>query len=419
MKKYAFAGASFRGWYMYAKPLWEDYKDVAQLCGVYDINPGRARTFVEMSGADMKVYEDFDEMIKAEKPDCVIVTTMDCFHSEYIIRSLEAGCDVITEKPMTTDDEKCRAILEAEKRSGKKVTVTINYRYAPFMTKVKEIVSTGLLGEIYNVHFEWMLTRNMDLAAHGTSYFRRWNSRMKNSGGLLVHKSTHHFDLINWWIDQKPQKVSAFGELRKYGAKNYPFEGGYTKGQRCSNCPHAHECEFYYEPDEAYRRLYMENEQYDGYMCDNCVYADDIDIYDTMGVSVQYDKGAILTYSLNAATPYEGWHLSINGSKGRLEVHNPENGFESQTIQKHIRFYDLENNVTDFALTKHSGLSRSGGHGGGDVRIRDMIFRGNKPDPLGHAAGVMDGAYSILVGIAANKSIKEGKVVEIESLLRG
>ena len=163
----------------------------------------------------------------------------------------------------------------------------------------------------------------------------------------------------------------------------------------------------------------MENEQYDGYMCDNCVYADDIDIYDAMGVSVQYDKGAILTYSLNAATPYEGWHLSINGSNGRLEVHNPENGFESKVIQKHIRFYDLENNVTDFALTRQSGLSRSGGHGGGDVRIRDMIFRGNKPDPLGHAAGVMDGAYSILVGIAANKSIKEGRVVEIESLLRG
>jgi len=419
MKKYVFAGASYRGYYMYAKPLLDDYSDVAQLCGVYDINVGRARTFVELSGGDFKVYEDFDEMLRAEKPDCVIVTTMDAFHSEYIIRSLDAGCDVITEKPMTTDDAKCRAILEAEKRSGKNVTVTFNYRFSPFMTKIKEIISGGMLGDVYSVHFEWLLTRNMDFGAHGTSYFRRWNARMKNSSGLLVHKSTHHFDLVNWWINQKPRMVSGFGQLRLYGAKNYPFEGAYTKGQRCSNCPHAKVCEFYYEPDENYKRLYVENEQYDGYMCDNCVYADDIDIYDTMGVTVQYDKGAILTYALNATTPYEGWRISINGSKGRLEIFNPENGFESASIQRHIRFYDLDNNVTDFALTQQSELSHKGGHGGGDVRIRNMVFRGNVPDPLGHAAGTMDGAYSILVGVAANKSIKEGTVVDIEELLNG
>ena len=417
MKKYVFAGASQRALHMYCKPMLNEYQDVAQVCGVYDINMGRSQSFVKESGGDFKAYTDFDEMLRAEKPDRVIVTTADAFHAEYIIRSLEAGCDAIVEKPMTITDEMCRDILAAEKRTGKKVIVTFNYRYISIMEKIKQLLDSGLVGDIYSVDFEWLLTRNMDLwEAHGASYFRRWNSRMKMSGGLLVHKSTHHFDLINWWLGQKPKKVSAFGQLRMYGAKNYPFEGAYTKGQRCSNCPHARECEFYLELSEFDARYYKENEHFDGYYKDNCIYADDIDIYDTMSVIVEYDKGTIMTYSLNATTPYEGKRLVFNGSKGRLEIYTPENGFEEQLRnQNYIRFYDLQNNVTDFALTKR----KIGAHGGGDGKLLEKLFLEDVPDPMNQAAGSMDGAYSILVGVAANQSIRDGKVVDIEALLRG
>ena len=412
MKKYVFAGASQRALYMYCIPMLQDFADTVELCGVYDINPGRSRAFVAKSGANFPVFEDFDEMLKTTKPDSVIVTTVDAYHAEYIIRSLNAGCDVITEKPMTTDDDLCRQIIAAEKRSGHKVTVTFNYRYAPFTTRVKELINDGIVGDIYSIHFEWLLTRNMELGAHGTSYFRRWNARMNKSSGLLVHKSTHHFDMINWWIGQHPAKVSGFGQLNLYGAKNSPFEDVPAPGLRCSNCPHAEECEFCYQLTDFEKFYYADNEIYDGYMKDNCIYAEDIDIYDTMAVNVQYDKGAVLSYSLNATTPYEGWHAVINGSKGRLEIHNYEAGCEVKS-QNHILFYDLNNNVTDYAITKSKG-----GHGGGDIRLRKMLFLDNIPDPLGHAAGTTDGAYSILIGVAANKSIKTGTVVDIEELLK-
>ena len=412
MKKYVFAGASQRALNMFCMPLLADYQDVAKICGVYDINPGRSKTFIAESGADFPAYEDFDVMLATEKPDFVIVTTVDVFHAEYIIRALEAGCDVITEKPMTTKDDLCRSILETEKRTGHKVIVTFNYRYAPFATKIKELITSGTIGDVFSVHFEWLLTRNMALDGHGASYFRRWNARMAKSSGLLVHKSTHHFDLINWWLMQRPEKVSAFAQLRLYGAKNSPYADVPAPGLRCANCPHAKECQFFYKPSEFENRFYIANEEYDGYMKDNCVYADDIDIYDTMAVTVQYDKGAVLSYSLNATTPYEGWHCVINGSKGRLEIHNYERGLEAGP-QNHIRFYDLNNNVTDYAITKATG-----GHGGGDVRLRNMLFRDNIPDPMGHAAGSADGAYSILVGVAANKSIASGEVICIEDLLK-
>lgn len=414
-KKYVFAGASQRALRMFCRPMLEGYTDCTEICGVHDVNFGRAKAFVSECNGDFPAFENFDEMLATTKPDIVIVTTVDAHHAEYIIRSLEAGCDVVTEKPMTTTDAMCRDILAAEKRTGHKVIVTFNYRYAPFKTKIKELINDGVIGDVYSVHFEWLLARNMNVVeGHGASYFRRWNARMKNSSGLLVHKSTHHFDLVNWWIGQKPEKVSAFAQLRLYGAKNSPFADVPKAGLRCSNCPHAAECEFYYKLSEFEERFYVANESYDGYMKDNCVYAEDIDIYDTMGVNVQYDKGTILTYSLNATSPYEGWHVVFNGSKGRLEVDFYEDGIDAQSSEiDHIRFYDLDNNVTDYRITKATG-----GHGGGDERLHKMLFRDNVPDPLGHTAGTEAGANSILIGVAANKSIKEEKVIYIADLLK-
>ena len=116
-------------------------------------------------------------MLKEAKPDAVIVTTVDRYHHEYIIRALEAGCDAITEKPMTTDAEKCNQILEAEKRTGKKVIVTFNYRFVPYVTRIKEMLKAGVIGEILNIDFEWILDTR-----HGADYFRRWHRYIENSG---------------------------------------------------------------------------------------------------------------------------------------------------------------------------------------------------------------------------------------------
>ena len=415
MHTYVFAGASNRALSMYAKPMLSDFPNDCKILGVYDINYGRAKTFAAECGDVFPAYEDFDAMMTALRPERVIVTTVDAYHSDYIIRSLQYGCDVITEKPMTIDAPRCRAILAAEKETGHHVTVTFNYRYAPFMTKIKELVASGAIGDVFSVHFEWLLTRNMEYGAHGKSYFHRWNARMAKSGGLLVHKSTHHFDLINWFIDERPAKVSSFAGRRLYGPEYYPFQDADGKRPvRCLTCPHASECEFCHHMSDFEKKYYQANESYDGYYKDGCIYAPDIDIYDTMAVTVQYDKGAVLSYSLNATTPYEGWFCVINGSKGRLEAANYETGVLSKVPQNHIRVFDLNDNVTDYAITKSSG-----GHGGGDQRLRRDIFLAPEPDPLGHAAGSADGAYSIIVGAAANLSIKEGRVVDVEELLRG
>ncbi len=407
MKKYVMAGASIRAYNMFAGPLARDFTDQVSIEGIFDINPTRSEILSKDNG-DIPVYDDFDKMLKTVKPDAVIITTVDCFHHEYIIKSLEAGCDAITEKPMTIDAQKVRAILEAEKRTGRKVYVTFNYRYAPYTTKIKQLLTDGVIGEIYSVHFEWMLDRLMQYSAHGTSYFRRWNRYMQKSGGLLVHKATHHFDLVNWWINGRPRRVNAYGKLNEYG------KNGRFRGERCLTCNYRDECEFYLDitSDEFAKRYYVEAEKHDGYYKDSCVFAEDIDIYDTMSVNVKYQNDVMLAYSLNAHCPYEGWRISINGSRGRLEAFKPETALLSQQNSYRIWTYDLNGQITTHDIPRAKG-----GHGGGDERLLKMLFGGGLPDPLGHKASSIDGALSVLTGAAANVSITQGRQVDIDELI--
>ena len=201
-KKYVIVGTGGRS-SMYIKALAVNYLKVAELKAFCDTNQTRMDFFNkrlknEYRHAPVKTYkaEDFELMIKEQKPDVVIVTSMDRTHHSYICRAMELGCDVITEKPMTVDAEKCQQIIDTRKRTGRNVTVAFNYRYSPRNTRIKEIIKSGMVGEITSVHFEWVLD-----TCHGADYFRRWHRDKKNSGGLMVHKATHHFDLVNWWID--------------------------------------------------------------------------------------------------------------------------------------------------------------------------------------------------------------------------
>src|SRR5690625_2503730 len=174
----------------------------------------------DYSKVNTYMAHEFDDMIATEKPDIVIVTSVDRTHHTYIVRALELGCDVITEKPMTVDAEKTQEIIDAINKTGNEVRVTFNYRYAPHNTKIREIIRDGVIGDVYSVNFEWALDTQ-----HGADYFRRWHRNKNNSGGLLVHKSTHHFDLVNFWLNTTPDTVYATGGLRFYWKENAEARG--------------------------------------------------------------------------------------------------------------------------------------------------------------------------------------------------
>lgn len=153
--------------------------------------------------------ERFADLLAAGDIDEVVVTTVDAEHDRYIVPALQAGCRVVTEKPMTVDAERCARILDTVRDTGNSLTVAFNYRFNPVHEKVRALLADGAIGEILSVHFEWLLDTR-----HGADYFRRWHREKRYSGGLMVHKSSHHFDLVNWWLDDEPQDVFGYGRLR-------------------------------------------------------------------------------------------------------------------------------------------------------------------------------------------------------------
>ncbi len=226
VKRYAIVGTGGRI-VMFLEPICKDFAEETALVGMCDVNQGRLDYYQNKIQKDhgydkVPTYlaNDFDKMIDETKPDTVIVCTTDQFHHEYIIRALDKGCDVITEKPMTIDHEKCNAIFLAVNRTGKNVRVTFNYRWGPGPSLVKELLQKNTIGEIIHVDMEYLLN-----TSHGADYFRRWHREKEKSGGLMVHKSTHHFDLVNWWIDAAPQTVFGMGRLAFYGKENAQKRG--------------------------------------------------------------------------------------------------------------------------------------------------------------------------------------------------
>jgi len=400
-KRIAMVGTGSRGIGMWGRPVIREFGDIVEFVGLCDINAGRVEYAKKVLGLSCPTYTDFDKMMKETQPDRLLVMTVDGTHHEFVIKGMEYGADIITEKPMTIDEEKCQAILDTEKKTGKKVIVTFNYRYSPHRQRIYELLRNDTIGRITSVDFHWYLN-----TSHGADYFRRWHRLRKHGGTLLVHKATHHFDLLNWWIDSDPEEVFAYGALEHYG-KNNSF-----RHTHCRPCPHKDKCKFYFDitRNKSYMDLYVAHEHHDGYLRDGCVWKEDIDIFDKMAVQIRYANKVQVSYSLTTYSPYEGYRIAFNGTRGRIDAWIKE----SQPWQEEP--FDEIHVTQNFGKREIIRIpNNEAGHGGGDVRLRKQVFVPGE-DPYRQAAGSRDGAMSILVGIAARNSIDTGKPVKIADL---
>jgi predicted dehydrogenase len=421
--KLALVGTGHRGSSLWGISLQKSFGEVTEFVGLCDINPGRLAFVKEAMKVTCPVFSDFEKMVRDTKPDYVIVTTVDATHDEFIVKALNMGVNVITEKPMTTDEVKCKRILDAEKKSGKKVIVAFNYRHSVHNMQLKELLANERVGKITSVDFNWYLN-----VYHGADYFRRWHGRMAKGGSLWVHKATHHFDLLNWWLNSEPVEVMAYGSLDHYG-KNNSF-----RGTKCRGCEHKDKCKFYWDinKDQRLVDLYVKNEQHDGYIRDGCVWSNEIDIYDKMSAQIIYANGVTANYSLTTYSPYEGWQIAFNGMKGRIETwedipylqktpddqakrHAVEMSNADDAVKGDVReILVMDNFQKEYEIFTTPKIS--GGHGGGDVRMQRRMFVDTNDNPHHIMAGTRDGAMSILIGIAARKSIKEKRPVKISEL---
>lgn len=424
-KKYVIVGTGGRAEFFYSE-LVTTFKETSELVAICDVNQTRMNYANKLLQEKYHYHEvptykteKFDQMIGDTKPDFVLVCSIDRTHHKYIVRAMELGCDVISEKPMTVDEEKCQEIYDAIERTGRNLRVTFNYRYAPHNTKIREVIMDGTIGEILSVNFEWLLNTQ-----HGADYFRRWHRDKRNSGGLLVHKSTHHFDLMNFWLDSRPDTVFAMGDLRFYGRENAEKRGVTEFYQRAYGSEAAKDDPFaiHLDQNEHLKSMYLDAEHEDGYQRDQSVFGDNISIEDTMSVMVKYKNKTVMNYSLNAYLPWEGFIIVFNGTKGRMEVRITEQSYVNSGGDKAdegaLQGMDImiyPHFAAPYRVEIEQGV---GGHGGGDpVMLRD-IFDKKQDDRFNRAASHIDGAMSIMTGIAANRSIRTGQPVKVGDLFK-
>lgn len=431
--RYALLGAGHRS-QMYVDAITRTYADRAELVAVCEPNPVRAAaaadaaTAAGRSAPTVWTPDRLEEMIRAEAVDRVIVCARDDLHAELIIRSLDAGADVVVEKPLTIDAGSAAAIEAAVERTGRSVVLTFNYRYSPRNSALRQVIQDGRIGQVTSIDFSWMLDTK-----HGADYFRRWHREKRHSGGLLVHKSSHHFDLVNWWIRDVPARVFASGGLRFYGDANAAARG---LGERPARGTHDGEHDAFeldLRDDPRLAALYLEAEQHDGYRRDQDVFGPGITIEDNLALVVDYRSGATLSYSLNAHAPWEGYRVAVNGTEGRAELEVIERGAVLVDEGLHPVLDPSATDAGDAGSLRPQGErlivqrhweaavqvpieNLAGGHGGGDALLLSDVFVGPGDDPLARPADWSDGVRSIAVGIAGNRSLETGLPVRIDEL---
>ena len=433
MRNYALVGVGSRA-QMYLDAIAGTHSDAARLVAWGDANPGRlewsAQRLPQLGNPRRFDPTELATVVREESVDVVIVTTPDATHAAYVVAALDAGADVVVEKPLTTTSEGVRAIAEAVERTGRSVTITFNYRYAPRNTALKQVIASGAVGRVTSVHFEWVLD-----TAHGADYFRRWHRDKANSGGLLIHKASHHFDLVNWWISDSPVRVFASGGLRFYGAENARARGlgpRPDRGTTDSDLRDAFSLDLRRDP--VLKGLYFDQEKHDGYLRDRDVFDAGITIEDNLSLVVDYAGGPSMAYSLNAHSPWEGYTVTVNGTEGRAELTVVERGAvlfdeEDRVVVDPSARPDL---VVDegarpvgerLVVQRHWEPAREveipaadGGHGGGDALLLREVFVGGQPDELGRSATWRDGVRAVVVGLAGNRSLETEQVVRIADL---
>jgi len=392
-----------------------------RMAAMCDPNKVRLKVAQDHLERETRLYSDYAEFLKDDHFNWVIVSTPDGTHRDLTVQAFEAGKNVITEKPMAVTVAECDDMIRAAEQAGKRLRCVFNLRYSQSMRAVKELIDDGLLGRIISVEAFDILR-----VGHGSDYLRRWHRRRENSGGLLVHKGCHVFDLLNWWIGSEP--VEVYGR----GSREF-FKPRPGHGTHCRDCKIADECELYVDIatgvptgvswETLIKDLYLDAEGEDGYLRDRCVFGEDIDVWDNTSVVISYENGVTATYTELLFSPFAKRRYVLNGTAGRMEISLDDRGivffplFRGSVAEKRGQMMNTKApstnppEIIDPKEVMGGRLKAVGGHGGSDGNLLLGLAEDNHTGLS--AAGPVDGRRAVLIAEAANRSIDEGRAIRV------
>ncbi len=377
--RFGIVGTGSRGLRAFGENLRERFGERADIVALSDADPTRLAYASKTLGVET-AYSTTPELIEDRNVDVIVITTPDYTHAEIALQAISAGKHVICEKPLATTIEDCNRVLAAARKSDRLFMLGFVLRYTPFLVRLRGAVAEGTVGA---PRFITAVDNRV-----GGSYFRRWHRLRRNSGGMLVHKSCHMFDAINWVLDRRPTAVAATGGLAVYTPKDWA-------GERCLTCDVKDTCPEYTDITAGtLGELYYRAEETSGYIADTCVFNSEKDTVDHAAAFIDYGGVARASYSLCLFASYTDRAYGVWGSDGKLE------GMESSEGIRLTRAVDGSDDVLPVER-------RDGGHHGGDVGLLEDCFAalesGREP-----SAGLEAGYWAAVLGIAAEESVARG-----------
>jgi len=365
-------GAGLRG--SLAK-YWHEHEQ-SELVALADISVERQDRFKKLiDHDDLEVTEDYRDLLKRDDIDAIAVLSPDYLHEEHVIAALQAGKHVYAEKPLAITTEGCDRIIEAWQKSGKHLMVGFNMRYMSMYQTMKEIIDSGVIGDIKAVwvrHF---------VGFGGYFYYHDWHGNSKNTTSLLLQKGSHDLDVIHWLTGKYTKKVSAFGSLDYYG-------GDMPNDLTCPTCDLKNTCPEYVE-----------------HTFTECAFREEIDVEDNNMLIMELEGGIKASYLQCHFTPDYERNYTFIGTEGRLE-NDDVNGKVYVKTRKTNTWRELSDITYDMK-------PEQGGHGGADPKITqdfiNLILHNKQP-----LSSPIDGRMSVAVGCAATESLRSGgKVMTI------
>ena len=397
--KFGIIGSGSRGIMAFGKSI-HGRKD-SELVALCDPNQVRMEKSAEILGFKPNFYHSVTEMIKSEQLDAVVITSPDFYHEENAVEALNAGVNVLIDKPLATTIKGCKNIIAAAKKSGKVIMIGFNLRHHAVLKRLKQIISDGTIGRVF-------LIENREFYDGGRTYMSRWNRLYEQCGGLWIHKGSHDFDVFQWLLDfPKPLKVSSFAGVSVLNPNNIPFEvkPGTEVGPTCHTCIYGDICPDKYDiPDIQNSPWSDEAVAIDGYSKDLCIYTSDKTTHDNGIAIVEYENGVRASHLECFVTPINDRRYTINGTLGQIEA--------SLTDRRITVFPRWSKETVTYEIPEEEG-----GHGGADPKLLGSFINVINGESQNQST-TEHGMLSTAVGQAAELARRENRVVMIEELFK-
>lgn len=377
-------GAGHRA-FVYSKLAKTD-PDKLKIVGVADPNPVRRQKAMEEFGfGEDMCFESADELAKKGKlADAIINGTMDEQHLVTSVPLLNAGYDMLLEKPFAVNEKEMRELVACVKKNNSKVMICHVLRYTPFYYGIKEIVNSGEIGDIINIQ----TTEHVSYHHLSTSYVRgKWANSKKCHTSMLLAKCCHDLDIMMWMMSEtKPKKISSFGGKFQFKPENAPAGAGTI----CmKDCPLVDTCVY------STKRLYIDHpDRWAFYVWDalegiknptiedkinlmksdspyaRCIYKCDNDVVDHQSVMVEFESGATGTHNMVGGSSEPRRDIHIIGTKGEIFGNFEDSKFTVLKINPSPDAHNEECDVEEHDLRVTGDMVGAyGGHGGGDERL--------------------------------------------------